>query len=381
MNSIRLFKISFTTILAFATSCTTLNPKIKTQGPTSEPNFLIIDSSFAPLEFNGVIFPPRECTLINENDDPIDPSGPCFDMDAWSKLGKENKQLLEGFLDASAKIGSSNAAYWKGLKNEKNQEALNVQNSFKILTHGTRSALLASTTGGNQLRPLLVRSVTSQAGANLKNSEKCNLKKYSDKEIQQYSRGGLRPHQERLAAILSQYPGIRVVNLSLGYKRSWIKEDNPNCNIEIVEREYQVLKLSWRNLIARFSDRIFVVAAGNEKADFSVSSEREDDLWAKLSGLPNLLLVGSLNQNRQRTSFTNFGICKMAWENGDSIPIQYPYPGRAEGYPSQVNGTSSSAPLVAGKLFVLLNQGENLSLALSSQITQLPNCYSAKLEQ
>lgn len=381
MNLMKLCKISLMTILAFATSCTTHNPKIKTQGHTSEPNFLIIDSSFAPLSLNGVNFPPRECALINENDDPIDISGPCFDMDAWSKLGKQDTQLLEGFLDSSAKIGSSKAAYWKGLKNEKNQEALYVQDSFKILTHGTRSAVLAGTTGGNQIRPFLVRSVTSQVGANLKNSEKCNVKKYSDKEIQQYSQGRLRPHQERLATILSKYPGIRVVNLSLGYKRSWIKEDNPTCNTEIVEREYQVLYLSWRNLISRFSDRIFVVAAGNEKADLSVSSVREDDLWAKLSGIPNLLLVGSMSLNGQRASFTNFGICNMAWENGDAIPIQYPYPGREEGYPSQVSGTSSSAPLVAGKLFALLNQGKSLFQALSSQITRLPNCYSAKLEQ
>jgi hypothetical protein len=82
-----------------------------------------------------------------------------------------------------------------------------------------------------------------------------------------------------------------VVSISLGYKKSWIAEDNPKCKQEYIDKEFNVLKDSWLNLLRKNKNILFVVAAGNESANFDDEKNKSDDLWAVLSGEPNLLLV------------------------------------------------------------------------------------------
>jgi subtilisin family serine protease len=215
-----------------------------------------------------------------------------------------------------------------------------------------------------------VRSTTTQAGATgLQNKVQaqghlsmpryqngCALVDWPAEAVQEFEKGHLQDFQERIAKLLKANPSVRVVNISLGYKKSWIQEDNPKCTPEQIDKEYKVLRASWKNLLGQFPERLFVVSSGNESEDFSQARLKENDLWAALAETPNLLLVSSLDGEGHRAAFSNFGLPQLVWEKGVDIEIPYPHPTIKGGYSTKVGGTSASAPIVAGEAVRLFKE-------------------------
>ena len=317
-----------------------------------EPNFLIVDSSYAPLHVEGLDIPPHRCYLIDENNGPVEYMGSCYDEDSWKDVGALDSKLLKGYLDTNARRNTEEAKYWRLRKNQKDIEPTRVKTVLKLVTHGSRSLFLAHQASQGRIHPILIRSVTTQEGKIASDLRKCQLNKWSDEEVLEFEAGKLQKYQQKISKILKDNPGIKVVSLSLGYKKSWIKQDHPACDLVWVEKEYKILVSSWKNLLNQFPRVQFVVAAGNEGENFRKKRVRDNDLWAKLSDHKNLVLVGALDLKGRRMKQSNYGLKKMAWTQGSDLPIRYPYPKLKEGYPSMVHGTSAAAAVMAGKILL-----------------------------
>ena len=319
--------------------------------PTGEQNqkaqILIVDSSFAPIGERDQLF--ASCYLISESSSNLPEKGECYNKDDWKRLSSMPQEMIEGYLDANARKDTASSTKWKKAKKKKLESALEAKRLLKLTTHGTRSFALAEKGAGKELIPIFVRNTSSTVGGTV--AKGCSIGSWTDADIKEFSSGKLFDYQERISKILSANSGVRVVNISLGYKLAWMIEDNPKCTKQRVEKEYEALKATWRSLFKKHLDVKFVVAAGNEGEDFSKSNLKEGDLWSALSGQPNLILVGALDDTgNDKMSFSNFGLKEMAWEIGSNISIQYPTPLHKNGYPSFAHGTSSSAPLHAGKI-------------------------------
>jgi hypothetical protein len=333
-------------------------------------NIMVIDSSFVPIKVGDFAVKSDRCFLINENNLPLPETGSCYDEKSWKGLEPVARDILVGYLDALSKRSTDRASQYQAMLKEKRPLVEPIVQRFKLLTHGTRSVYLAWKQVGTSLKPLLVRNTSTQSGATGKQNQEalegkkgnkyadgCTLENRNSSEMSSYDKGEVQPFQERIAQLLRKHPSIRVINLSFGYKKKWIEEDNPKCSKDEVSKEYEALTKSWINLIKKFPDRVFVVAAGNEGEDFSAEALRTNDLWAAISPLANLVLVGSLDQAGNTAKFSNRGLSSMVMEIGEKLPVEYPVPGFDKTVSTEVQGTSASAPIVSGRIVKLLAEG------------------------
>jgi hypothetical protein len=362
--------LSRLSLLLFSTSLSALE----------NPNVLFVDSSFPPIVNARLNFRPPTCPWMTENQLEVNSQGPCYDVAEWSELTSEDVGRLKGLVDTLSGTTSSDAKLWQGIEAKFPEEAVRVKGRFLLAVHGTRSIAVAALSSRGQLRPLALRSLTSKAGSEIRQSSSslgstsgtskmkpysngCPLANWQADELKSFEQGRLRPAQESLAAQLAQFPSLRIVNISLGYKRSWIAEDNPRCDAAQVEQEYALLTATWQNLFRKFPDRLFVVAAGNEAENFDRPELGDADLWSRLSGEPNLILVGAMTAAGTRLATSNLGLPIEVFALGELIPALTPLPTVISGHPSRLQGTSFSAPLVSGRALALWTKTPRLSVS------------------
>jgi len=343
----------------------------------------LIDSSFAPITLASGKSTAETCLLINENNIDIPISGPCYDKDNWSNLKSVDENIFKGFQDILSGDKTSNAAKkWIQLENSNKGEAKKIRNQYIIATHGSRSAYILDKHSEGRAKILYMRNLTTGTGGAKSGSSKlknrkpykngCGLTDWSSSEVKSFEGNLLQPYQERISKTLSKYSSINIVNLSLGYKLSWIKEDNPKCSDEQVLKEYEVLTYSWRNLIRNHPNTLFIVAAGNENENFDDPKLMTNDLWPKMFSfnLKNLLLVGSMNRNGTKYKTSNFGRFVEVMALGENLELNSPLPHNLVGHPTTVRGTSFSTPLVSAKAITIRKNGSAIPL-LKEDIIQL----------
>lgn len=342
----------------------------------AQANLLVVDSSFPPIVNPRLNFRPATCLWAREDEATGPSEGPCYDVAEWSELTSEDVSRLRGLIDTLSGTATNDAKVWQQIEASVPDEAQRVKGRYLLSVHGTRAIAVATLASQGKVRPLALRSLSSKAGADVvqnqtaaeapKSTRKpyengCGLQQWTAEDLRAFQKGEPREFQKRIAAQLEAVPSIKVVNLSLGYKRSWIKEDFPKCTQEQVEKEYEILSAAWSNLFRRFPDRLFVVAAGNESENFDRVELQDNDLWARLATTPNLLLVGAMTASGTRLASSNFGLPVHAFALGELIPALTPLPTVISGHASRLQGTSFSAPLVSGRAVALWQASPKLS--------------------
>ncbi len=347
----------------------------------NEPNVLLVDSSFAPIRINGKEPFKELCFLISEYPIVIPAKGDCFDAVQWADVSQSDIDLLKGMQDFLSGQSTTLALKWKALTQSQPDETQKVMANYSQAVHGSRSYSVLQKASQSKAKILVLRNLSSvspqaahvgsdslgQASVGKgteKYSKTCDLLKYSDAEFAGFKDGGqLLPYQKRIDEHLNENPSIKLVNLSLGYKYSWIKEDNPSCPEIAWNREYEVLKNSWTNLLAKQPNVLFVVAAGNESQNFDNPSLAKDDLWPALGSPSNILVVGAMTRYGTRYFNSNFGKLVEIMALGEGIPANSPLPNSKTGHPTELRGTSFAAPVVTGQAIAHVLKNPKISAA------------------
>jgi subtilisin family serine protease len=139
--------------------------------------------------------------------------------------------------------------------------------------------------------------------------------------------------------------GVRVVNMSWGEAQGDAVASLESNGIgesaeerrEIARKVFALQKDGLHDAIARASDVLFVCAAGNSDNDV----EFDDNIPSSFD-LPNLLVVGAVDQAGDPTSFTSFGRTVEVYANGFEVMSYVPGGARMK-----MSGTSMASPNAA----------------------------------
>lgn len=349
---------------------------------------LLLDSSFPPIKSADFNLVQDSCPTLSESNMLISENGECFDAKSWKEMGQQvDANILKGLMDSLAKVQSSDVEKYNNFLKSSPEKARELRGSYILATHGTRSAFVLNKYAEGKAKILPMRVVSAQAGTIHQKSDKkesiefpvygkgCGLRKWTSKEEKSFSKHSLQPYQQRIQTMLTNNKNIRVVSISLGYKKNWILEDNSKCDSKYVDLEYKILKQSWQSLLRKNPKTLFIVAAGNEGEDFNQDKFKKNDLWADLSDESNLLLVGSLKVTKERLESSNYGK-KVIMVKGEQIEVLSPMPNdEQKGHATTLRGTSFSAPIIAGLAVKSIDANPKISLIeLKNKITE-----SAKL--
>lgn len=149
--------------------------------------------------------------------------------------------------------------------------------------------------------------------------------------------------------------GARVVNMSWGgfYGRFEQMLQANGVGADAAERRKmaQEMRVAVRDgvraALASTPEILYVAAAGNDNSDITFS----ENVWASVNDLPNLIVVGAVNQAGSQTDITNFGPAVTVYANGWQVETYGP-----GGVRRKASGTSMAAPNVtnlAAKLIAL----------------------------
>jgi len=155
------------------------------------------------------------------------------------------------------------------------------------------------------------------------------------------------------AAYFKQH-GVRVVNMSWGEALEHAEEslerngigDSAEERRELARKVFALQKEGLYDGIKSAGDVLFVGAAGNADNDVEF-----DDYIPSSFDLPNLLIVGAVDQAGEPTSFTSFGQTVQVYANGFEVDSYVP-----GGERMKMSGTSMASPNVAnlaGKLLAI----------------------------
>jgi subtilisin family serine protease len=168
---------------------------------------------------------------------------------------------------------------------------------------------------------------------------------------------------------------VRVVNMSWSYSLKEV-EDNLEVNqigkdaaerAALARKILDVLKAALFEAMKTAPDILFVGAAGNENKDV-VFHEYIPPSFE----IPNLLVIGAVDQSGEPTSWTNFGKTVQVYANGSQVESYVP-----GGQRLKWSGTSMAAPNVAnlaGKILAVkpdLTAAEVIAL-IKKGVTPVP---------
>jgi subtilisin family serine protease len=158
-----------------------------------------------------------------------------------------------------------------------------------------------------------------------------------------------------LTAYLRKH-GARVVNMSWTITLKDDFEQNLQANnvgADAAERRKMALEMlgvvrdGLRAALTSTREILYIAAAGNSNSN----STFDEDVWASMKDLPNLLVVGAVDQAGNEASFTSFGPAVTVYANGFQVESYIP-----GGERWKRSGTSMAAPNVtnlAAKLIAL----------------------------
>jgi hypothetical protein len=307
-----------------------VNPKEKQNGEDDDGNGYVDDLHGIGFDLDGN----RTPELLH----------PLADMKAETA---EVARQLKGFMDLQAAIDSPEAAAVKkvvsGLEGEAVKRFIEDLSLYGNYAHGTHVAGIVIE--GNPFVRLLPARLTFD-----------------------YRMIPLCPTMERMerdaaaARDTVEYfkqHGVRVVNMSWGRDQEEIESplekngvgETAEERAEIARKMYKVQRDGLFEAIKGAPDILFIAAAGNADNDV----EFQETIPSGFD-LPNLLVVGAVDQAGDPTSFTSFGKTVRVYANGFEVDSFVP-----GGQRMKLSGTSMSAPNVANLAAKLLALEPSLS--------------------
>lgn len=142
-----------------------------------------------------------------------------------------------------------------------------------------------------------------------------------------------------------QERGVRVVNMSWGESRQDAEDSldangigsTPEDRRALARRVFELQKEALYEAIKNAPEILFVCAAGNADNDVAF-----DEFIPSSFDLPNLIVVGAVDQAGEPTGFTSFGPTVQVYANG--FEVESVVPG---GRRIKMSGTSMASPAVA----------------------------------
>ena len=252
----------------------------------------------------------------------------------------EMKDLVKGLNDIQAAMESKEAAALKkrlaGMNPDDVKPLIEEVVEFALYIHGTYTAGL--TVENNPYARILVARLTDDYHMipRPETIEKAKKRAMMCQEVIGYFRTN----------------GVRVVNMSwTGTLKS--RESNLEVNAigrdaeerAILAREmFDIEKNALFNAMKSTPEILFVTSAGNENDDVAF-----EDHYPNAFDLPNLLVVGAVDQAGDETSFTSFGRTVDVYANGFEVESYIP-----GGEKLPASGTSAASPNAANLAAKLL---------------------------
>lgn len=254
----------------------------------------------------------------------------------------EMKQMIKGLNDIQAALDSPEAAALKqkiaNMDPEDVKPFIEEVTQFALFIHGTYTAGLAAQ-GNPYARILAARfTVDYHTIPPVPNIEEAKKTAKACKEIIEYFKTN----------------GVRVVNMSwTGTLRSTETALEVNGigkdageRAKLAREIFDIEKNAIYDAMRNAPDILFVTSAGNENDNIAF-----EDYYPNAFALPNLLVVGAVDQAGDETSFTSFGERVDVYANGYEVESYIP-----GGEKMPASGTSASSPIaanLAAKLFAL----------------------------
>jgi len=156
-----------------------------------------------------------------------------------------------------------------------------------------------------------------------------------------------------------KHHGVRVVNMSWGRDQKEVEEPlekngigkDPEERATLARAMYKVQRDGLLEAMKGAPDILFVAAAGNSDNDVQF-----DDIIPSGFDLPNVLIVGAVNQAGEPTSFTSFGRTVQVYANGFEVESYIP-----GGKRMKLSGTSMASPNVTNLAAKVLAVAQALS--------------------
>lgn len=250
--------------------------------------------------------------------------------------------FTKGLLDLQAAVDSEESKATRErmsqLRQDEYKEFAENLSMYAIYTHGTHVAGIAA--AGNPAARILSARITF--GHELIPDEP-TLKEY------------VRSAEETFALVdYFKENGVRVVNMSWGGNQTMLEGaleangvgDTPEQRAEIARILFEISYDALYEAMKSAPDILFIPAAGNSDEDVEFNKVIPSSI-----DLPNVLVVGAVDQAGDETGFTSYGRNIRAHANGFEVESYVPG-GRRMAF----SGTSMSAPNVtnlAGKLLAI----------------------------
>lgn len=261
-------------------------------------------------------------------------------LDALKSKVDEVAGHMKGFMDVQAAIDSPEASAVKktlgGLQGDAVRDFIEDLSLYGNYAHGTHVAGIALE--GNPFARLIVARLTFDYHM----LPKCPTLALMRADAALY---------QKTVDYFKQH-GVRVVNMSWGEERKTIEQalEKNGVGATVEERAqmtremFKIMRDGLYNALQSAPDILFVCAAGNSDNDVEF-----DDVIPSSFNLPNVLVVGAVDQAGEPTGFTSFGQTVQAYANGFEVDSFVP-----GGKRMKLSGTSMASPNVANLAAKLL---------------------------
>ncbi|MBL6990717.1 MAG: hypothetical protein ISR65_13110 [Bacteriovoracaceae bacterium] len=327
-------------------------------------NLIVIDSSFAPIKYKKLTSKRKYCYVLKAEVDgkkntPL-AVDKCYDHQEWNEVKKEDVTHLRGLLDTWGKVESANSKKWQIIQTKYAQSAQAVESSYKLATHGSLMQVIAYRASNQtaKILPVRVKTLTHEA---MKNA-----------------------YIHQLTKLLRTFTSIKVILLPFRLTRNWMRSVYTGQKARFIQQEFDLIKKSWMDFFAVFSDRIFIVSAGDENQNFDEPQFQGEDLWGSLYQVPNLLIVGSMTSDGKKHPVSNYGQAVKLFALREQISVNAPLPLKnITGHPTKVEAAAYVNSTVAGLLVKMLKatKGGDTKQSLSKLIAFLQADRSTRVIQ